>query len=67
MTKDEAIRRFGEQCVAKARSMYETNHGKIFFIEDRCYDDEIPLDDEDQWAYLHRAKALTIDGHHETT
>lgn len=59
MTKQEAIKQFGQAVVDHARHMYETNYGKILFSEDVQYEDDIPLmqvDEQEAVAYLFRAK-----------
>lgn len=61
MTKEQAIKQFGQTVVDKALMMYETDFGKILFSEDVEYEDDIPLmevDEEKAVSYLYRAKSL---------
>ena len=56
MTKEDAIAKFGVEAVEFARQMYETDFGKVLFVEDCEYEEDSPLNDQDELlGYLIRA------------
>jgi hypothetical protein len=60
MKKKQAVKIYGQDIVDRAKQMYETNSGKVLFVEDCDYDDDIPCDNTTQLEYLNRARALKM-------
>ena len=57
ISKNEAIRIFGEDVVERARDFYETDFGKVLFQEDCVEEFDFPLNNNDAiLSYLFAAK-----------
>lgn len=58
ISRIEAVTKYGAEVVEKATDMYETDFGKVFFIEDCKQDYDCPLAYLSQIEYLDRAKII---------
>ncbi len=58
MSKKKTIEKWGKDVVEKARDMYETYYGKVFFPEDCVTDEDIPLNSDERNDYLLKATIL---------